>query len=207
MQVSRNILLGVGVLAYALLPNTKLNAYNAGDPQEAQIAQCSRWVTAEIPHSLVPDPSAFCANDGFPRTGSWNSSAPCSWPGTPASSGKLYCASAGQEAENMVLVVTYLAPSSNGQELVDESEPKDDSKSTLVEFYTKSAIRLGDLKLVPGLYILHPSHAPAGWNLNVSRTTADELAEEDPQSYVGNVQMTAEKIGQPEDRLRISFWP
>jgi len=107
----------------------------------------------------------------------------------------------------MVLVVTYLAPSSNGQELVDESEPKDDSKSTLVEFYTKSAIRLGDLKLVPGLYILHPSHAPAGWNLNVSRTTADELAEEDPQSYVGNVQMKAEKIGQPQGRLRISFWP
>jgi len=207
MRVSRDILLGVGVLACALLPNTELIASDAGDPQETQIAQCSRWVTTEIPHSLVPDPSAFCANDGVPRTGSWNSSGPCSWPGIPASSRSLYCASAGQEAENMVLVAAYHTPSSNGQELVDESEPKDDSKSSLAEFFTESAIRMGDLRLVPGFYILRPSHSPAGWNLNVNRTTADQIAEEDPQSYVGNVQMKAEKIAQPEGRLRIFFWP
>jgi hypothetical protein len=203
MQPSRNILLRFGVFACALLLSSQLNAYDADDPQETQTTQCSRWLTAEVPHSVVPDPLAFCASL-VPRTDGWNASDSCFSPGFSFKKESLdqYCASAGGTWQGMVLVAAYHAKSSNGQEVVDESRTKGADKSSLIGFYTKGAIQLGGLRLAPGFYLLHPAHTSAGWDLVVSKTTFDQH-EEDLQGYVGNIQMKVAKVGQPEDRLRL----
>ena len=171
---------------------SRLRAQDAAATPSTETQRCVNWIQATVPVANLhgPDAADFCSGIQDENLGGWSAVFNCGASPALAGTAPRYCASWGEISAHEAWAAEYTSTTKDGRELLEgTSDSAKDTQRNAVTFYSKTAVRMGSLRVPAGMYKLTPSKSPEGWSLAVARLDGEWNDAKAPQQYLGTVEM------------------
>ena len=139
--------------------------------------RCVSWVRSVTPGKRV-DPADFCSGVIRDNENGWSSISSCGIqpPGGASEPAPKYCASSGLIMPNETWAAGFSSVTSDGGDLLFSA----DAHQKGAVFYSRTAVRIGNLRIRAGMYSLLPTKSLTVWTL--APTEQGEAAAEIPNA-------------------------